>query len=65
MIEVKGLKKTFDTLNGPLEVLKGIDAEIKDGEKVAIIGGDEYDIQTVMMKNMQTGESEQIPFVNL
>ena len=38
MIEVKGLKKTFDTLNGPLEVLKGIDAEIKDGEKVAIIG---------------------------
>lgn len=38
MIEVKGLKKTFNTLNGPLEVLKGIDAEIKDGEKVAIIG---------------------------
>ena len=38
MIEVKGLNKTFDTLNGPLEVLKGIDAEIKDGEKVAIIG---------------------------
>lgn len=38
MIEVKGLKKTFNTLSGPLEVLKGIDAEIKDGEKVAIIG---------------------------
>lgn len=38
MIEVKGLKKTFNTLNGPLEVLKGIDTEIKDGEKVAIIG---------------------------
>jgi polar amino acid transport system ATP-binding protein len=38
MIEVKGLKKTFNTLGGPLEVLKGIDAEIKDGEKVAIIG---------------------------
>ncbi len=34
-------------------------------EKVAIIGGDEDDSQTVMMKNMQTGESEQIPFVNL
>ncbi|MDD6427893.1 MAG: amino acid ABC transporter ATP-binding protein [Lachnospiraceae bacterium] len=38
MIRVSGLKKTFNTVKGPLEVLKGIDAEVKDKEKVAIIG---------------------------
>ena len=31
---VKGLKKSFDSL----EVLKGIDLDIKEGEKIAIIG---------------------------
>ena len=34
MIYVKGLKKTF----GEIEVLKGIDAHIKPGEKVVVIG---------------------------
>ncbi|MBQ7122291.1 MAG: amino acid ABC transporter ATP-binding protein [Clostridia bacterium] len=34
MIKVSGLKKSF----GPLEVLKGIDTEIKKGEVVVVIG---------------------------
>lgn len=38
MISVKNLHKTFHNQKGPNEVLKGIDAEIKDGEKVVIIG---------------------------
>ncbi|MQN01503.1 MAG: amino acid ABC transporter ATP-binding protein [Lachnospiraceae bacterium] len=38
MIVIKNLHKTFKTDDGDLEVLKGIDAEIKDGEKVAVIG---------------------------
>ncbi|MBQ6720693.1 MAG: ATP-binding cassette domain-containing protein [Clostridia bacterium] len=35
MIEVKGLKKSF----GSLEVLKGIDLTVEQGERIAIIGG--------------------------
>ena len=38
MISVKGLHKTFHNARGSVEVLKGIDAEIADGEKVVIIG---------------------------
>jgi len=38
VIVIKNLHKTFKTDDGDLEVLKGIDAEIKDGEKVAVIG---------------------------
>ena len=34
IISVKGLKKSF----GDLEVLKGIDIDVKEGEKIAIIG---------------------------
>ena len=34
MIKIKGLKKTF----GDLQVLQGIDLEVKEGEVVAIIG---------------------------
>ena len=35
LIEVKGLRKTF----GALEVLKGVDLTVEQGERIAIIGG--------------------------
>ena len=35
LIEVKGLKKSF----GKLEVLKGVDLTVEQGERIAIIGG--------------------------
>lgn len=38
MITVKDLHKTFHTLDGDLDVLKGINQEIKKGEKVVIVG---------------------------
>lgn len=38
MITVKDLKKSFHTGNGDLEVLKGINQEIGQGEKVVIVG---------------------------
>ena len=38
MISVKNLYKTFHTLAGDVEVLKGIDCEIAKGEKVVIVG---------------------------
>ncbi len=38
MITVKNLRKTFQTLNGDLDVLKGIDQNIEKGEKVVIVG---------------------------
>jgi len=38
VISVKNLHKTFNNLSGPVEVLKGIDIEIDQGEKVVVIG---------------------------
>lgn len=38
MITVKNLHKTFQTLNGKLDVLKGINQNIEKGEKVVIVG---------------------------
>lgn len=38
MITVKNLHKSFNTLNGTIEVLKGINQEIDKGEKVVIVG---------------------------
>lgn len=38
MITVKNLQKTFHTLNGDLDVLKGINQNIEKGEKVVIVG---------------------------
>ena len=38
MISVKNLHKSFHTLKGRVEILKGIDLDIEDGEKVVIIG---------------------------
>jgi ABC-type polar amino acid transport system ATPase subunit len=38
VISVKNLHKSFHTLKGRVEILKGIDLDIEDGEKVVIIG---------------------------
>ncbi|MCH3971471.1 MAG: amino acid ABC transporter ATP-binding protein [Oscillospiraceae bacterium] len=38
MITVKDLHKSFRTLDGPVEVLKGINQEIGKGEKVVVVG---------------------------
>lgn len=38
MITVKDLHKSFHTLNGTVEVLKGINQEIEKGEKVVVVG---------------------------
>jgi len=38
VIEIKNLKKTFSTQQGPLEILKGINFQIKKGEIIAITG---------------------------
>lgn len=38
MITVKDLHKSFHTLNGTIEVLKGINQEIEKGEKVVVVG---------------------------
>ena len=38
MITVKDLHKSYRTLNGAVEVLKGINQEIDKGEKVVVIG---------------------------
>ena len=38
MIEIVGLNKTFETTNGPLQVLRDIELTIEDGEIFGIIG---------------------------
>lgn len=38
MITVKDLSKSFHTIDGDIEVLKGINQEIEKGEKVVIVG---------------------------
>lgn len=38
MINVKDLHKTFYTLNGSIDVLKGINQTIEKGEKVVVVG---------------------------
>ena len=38
MISVKNLEKTFQTLDGDLQVLKGINQEIEKGEKIVVVG---------------------------
>lgn len=38
MITVKNMRKSFHTLDGDIEVLKGINQEIEKGEKVVVVG---------------------------
>ena len=38
MIELRGIKKSYRTGGKPLQVLKGIDASVADGELVSIMG---------------------------
>src|SRR3989338_9214077 len=38
MIEIKGIRKIYEMGGEPLEVLKGVDLSIKEGEFVAIMG---------------------------
>ena len=38
MIELRGIKKSYRTGSKPLQVLKGVDANIADGELVSIMG---------------------------
>ena len=38
MIELQGIKKSYTTGAKPLQVLKGIDLNVKDGEFVSIMG---------------------------
>ncbi len=38
LIKVSGLKKEFKTPGGSVDVLRGIDIEIKAGERVAVVG---------------------------
>ena len=38
MISVKNLEKTFHTLDGDVQVLKGINQEIEKGEKIVVVG---------------------------
>lgn len=38
MIEVKGLTKSFTTGQGQVDVLRGIDLKIAEGERVAVVG---------------------------
>ncbi len=38
MISVRNLEKTFHTLDGDLQVLKGINQEIQKGEKIVVVG---------------------------
>lgn len=37
-IEIKGLRKVFETVGGRVEALKGIDLNISDGETIAVVG---------------------------
>src|SRR5690349_17508012 len=38
IVRADGLRKTYDSGSGPVEVLKGVDLEVTTGEMVAIMG---------------------------
>ena len=38
LIQIEGLSKSFETAEGSLEVLRGLDFEIQAGDRVAIMG---------------------------
>ena len=38
LLEIRDLTKRFTTAGGPVEVLRGIDFEVRSGERVAVVG---------------------------
>ena len=38
LLSVSDVKKSFETPNGPIEVLRGLHLEVDAGETVAIVG---------------------------
>ncbi len=38
LLELKNIVKSFDTPQGKLEILKGINIKVKEGEKISIVG---------------------------
>lgn len=59
MIRLENISKTFDTKDGPLEVLKGVNLTVRDGEIYGIIGfsgaGKSTLIRTVNLLERPTG----------
>jgi putative ABC transport system ATP-binding protein len=53
LISLEGVRKIYKTKAGPLEVLKGVNLEIKEGEFVAIVGPSGSGKSTMI--NMVTG----------
>ena len=52
VLSIKGLKKKF----GDLEVLRGLDLDVRDGEQIAIIGHDGLDMIKMVHPQITTIE---------